>query len=269
MNDAPAAARDALMDVLERALPPLYTDLSGLRSIADAILVSGLVVPASVVAAARRDALEEAAMRLTDEWRMNTAAVNAEKKRVIERLDALKAEVRKPLTEWEVAEASRVEALEARYEALIREAEEARKAQEEQARIATERAAQREREMAERRAAEMKEAEERAAEQARQAAERKAAEELAAARAETERVKRQAAEAEQRRTEEEAAEKAALAARLADEAHRVSIQVEIQNAISELTEDILEEEDAAPVEVALLLTLALMRGEIPHVEVRF
>lgn len=53
------------------------------------------------------------------------------------------------------------------------------------------------------------------------------------------------------------------------EAHRVSIQVEIQNAISELTEDILEEEDAAPVEVALLLTLALMRGEIPHVEVRF
>lgn len=61
MNDAPAAARDALMDVLERALPPLYTDLSGLRSIADAILVSGLVVPASVVAAARRDALEEAA----------------------------------------------------------------------------------------------------------------------------------------------------------------------------------------------------------------
>lgn len=44
MNDAPAAARDALMDVLERALPPLYTDLSGLRSIADAILVSGLVV---------------------------------------------------------------------------------------------------------------------------------------------------------------------------------------------------------------------------------
>lgn len=216
-----------------------------------------------------KKALEDAAMRLTDEWRMNTAAVNAEKKRVIERLDALKAEVRKPLTEWEVAEASRVEALEARYEALIREAEEARKAQEEQARIATERAAQREREMAERRAAEMKEAEERAAEQARQAAERKAAEELAAARAETERVKRQAAEAEQRRTEEEAAEKAALAARLADEAHRVSIQVEIQNAISELTEDILEEEDAAPVEVALLLTLALMRGEIPHVEVRF
>jgi len=50
---------------------------------------------------------------------------------------------------------------------------------------------------------------------------------------------------------------------------REDCRVEIQNAISELTEDILEEEDAAPVEVALLLTLALMRGEIPHVEVRF
>lgn len=182
MNDAPAAARDALMDVLERALPPLYTDLSGLRSIADAILVSGLVVPASVVAAARRDALEEAAA-LIDRGYLD-ASVRMDPKRD------------HSVSDW------------------------FRRQQ-------------------------------------------------AAARAETERVKRQAAEAEQRRTEEEAAEKAALAARLADEAHRVSIQVEIQNAISELTEDILEEEDAAPVEVALLLTLALMRGEIPHVEVRF
>lgn len=56
-------------------------------------------------------ALDEAGKALTDDWRRQTDAVNAERKKVRDRLDALKLEVRAPLTEWEEAEKSRVEAL--------------------------------------------------------------------------------------------------------------------------------------------------------------
>lgn len=50
---------------------------------------------------------------LTEEWRNRTALVNAECRRIETEADALKDEIRKPLTDWEDAEKDRVEAHEA------------------------------------------------------------------------------------------------------------------------------------------------------------
>jgi len=54
--------------------------------------------------------LKSASLELTEGWRKQTAAVNAARGPMIERLTALAAEVRKPLTDWEEAEAARVAA---------------------------------------------------------------------------------------------------------------------------------------------------------------
>ncbi|NLS03577.1 hypothetical protein HGP14_09425 [Rhizobium sp. P32RR-XVIII] len=57
--------------------------------------------------------------KLTESWRDQTKKVNAACNTIEERLDALKDSVRKPLTEWEVAEAERVDGHKACLEALI------------------------------------------------------------------------------------------------------------------------------------------------------
>lgn len=54
--------------------------------------------------------LKAASLELTEGWRSQVAAVNAARGPMIERLTALAAEVRKPLTDWEDAEAARVAA---------------------------------------------------------------------------------------------------------------------------------------------------------------
>lgn len=52
----------------------------------------------------------------TADLKRQTGAVDAERKAMRERLDALKAEVRRPLDEWEQAETDRVESIQARIE---------------------------------------------------------------------------------------------------------------------------------------------------------
>jgi len=54
--------------------------------------------------------LKSASLELTEAWRKQTAAVNAARGPMIERLTKLAADVRQPLTEWEEAEAARVQA---------------------------------------------------------------------------------------------------------------------------------------------------------------
>lgn len=56
--------------------------------------------------------------KLTEGWRDQTKKVNAACKIIETKLDALRDEVRKPLTEWEAAETERVEGHKARLEAL-------------------------------------------------------------------------------------------------------------------------------------------------------
>lgn len=58
--------------------------------------------------------------KLTEEWRAQTKLVNAACNTIEERLDALKEEVRRPLTEWETAEQNRVDGHKQRLENMIR-----------------------------------------------------------------------------------------------------------------------------------------------------
>lgn len=65
-----------------------------------------------------KTALVSQGKKLTETWREQTKKVNAACNTIEERLDALKDEVRKPLTEWEVAEAARLDGHKARLENL-------------------------------------------------------------------------------------------------------------------------------------------------------
>ena len=55
-----------------------------------------------------KTAIDAEGKKLTEQWRKNTAAVNADRKKSEERLEALAEEVRKPLTDFENAEKLRV-----------------------------------------------------------------------------------------------------------------------------------------------------------------
>ena len=65
---------------------------------------------ASVAAKVRSEkaSIDKDRLRLTKEWRDNTALVNGAWSTIKERMDALAVEARKPLTEWEEAEKARV-----------------------------------------------------------------------------------------------------------------------------------------------------------------
>lgn len=54
--------------------------------------------------------LDKAGLNLTEDWRARTKAVNDARKPMVERMKALAADVRRPLTEWEEAEDARLAA---------------------------------------------------------------------------------------------------------------------------------------------------------------
>ena len=91
----------ALLDKIEREVRAVRTDISTpagrdqVRSLAYKVARS-------------KTALDAMGKGLTDEWRARTDAVNAERRAIRDRLDALAEQVRKPLTEWEDAEKARV-----------------------------------------------------------------------------------------------------------------------------------------------------------------
>jgi hypothetical protein len=58
--------------------------------------------------AGAKSQITAAALQLTEGWRAQTAAVTADRKKAEARLDALRDEVRRPLTEWENKEKDRV-----------------------------------------------------------------------------------------------------------------------------------------------------------------
>ena len=68
-----------------------------------------------------KTALDKAGAELTEDWRARTNAVNADRRTIRERLDALADDARRPLTEWENAERERV----ARHERALAEMVEA------------------------------------------------------------------------------------------------------------------------------------------------
>lgn len=73
-----------------------------------------------------KTALDELGKNLVADWKAKSAAVDAERRRLRERLDALKEEVRRPLTEWEQAEKRRVAEHEAQIAVIAKRAEDAR-----------------------------------------------------------------------------------------------------------------------------------------------
>lgn len=62
--------------------------------------------------------LEKMALGLTEDWRKQTAAVNAEKKRMADELDALRDEIKAPLDEFKQREQARIDKHEQRLEAI-------------------------------------------------------------------------------------------------------------------------------------------------------
>lgn len=62
--------------------------------------------------------LDEAGKQLTDEQRKEIATVDAARRKMRERLDALRDEARKPLDDWEAAEQTRIQNLKNRLERL-------------------------------------------------------------------------------------------------------------------------------------------------------
>lgn len=66
-----------------------------------------------------KTAIDNSRKGLTEEWRQKTKLVNEAGKEIVARLDALAAEVRRPLTEWEDAEKARAEQCEATIREII------------------------------------------------------------------------------------------------------------------------------------------------------
>ena len=66
-----------------------------------------------------KTALDEMGKQLTADLKAQTGRVDAERRKIRDRLDALKDEVRKPLTDWENAEATRVKGHEAAVAAIL------------------------------------------------------------------------------------------------------------------------------------------------------
>lgn len=96
----PGAAERLVMDV--------EAEVSGL--VFDVTTVKGRKEIASMAykVAQSKTALDALGKELVSEWKAKSALVDADRKMLRDRLDALKEKVRLPLTEWEAAEAARL-----------------------------------------------------------------------------------------------------------------------------------------------------------------
>ena len=180
------ATPDSLTSLIQGIRAEVETEAPDLSTAASRQRIASLAYKV----ARSKTALDELGKQLVSEWKTKSAAVDKERKRVRDELDALRDQVRKPLTDWE-DEQERIAAEAARIEAE---------------RIAAEKA-EAERAEAERQEAIRKQLEEIAAREAAVKAEeeriaREAAAKIAAERAEAERIEREA------RIAAEAAEKA-------------------------------------------------------------
>ncbi|WP_416778291.1 cell envelope biogenesis protein TolA [Xenorhabdus budapestensis] len=221
--------------------------------------------------------IDKAGKEVVDELKALPKKVDAARKLFRDELDALSDEIRRPVTEWEEVEKSRVEAEELakrierdHEEALqmnelydLRIAEEERKRKEyeeelkrqaaEQARIEAEQKARREIEEATRKEAEARQAAERAEREKQEAIER-AQREVKEAQERAEIDKQAAVEAERRKSEE--AEKA----RQADKLHRAAVN---NQAIQDLITA------GIPEEYAKACVIAIAKGSVTNIKITY
>lgn len=99
---APGGVEDVLtrLEQQARAEPTDISTVAGRKAIASL----------AYKVARSKTALDALGKGLTDEWRQRTDAVNAERRLIRERLDALADEVRQPLTDWENKDKARIAA---------------------------------------------------------------------------------------------------------------------------------------------------------------
>lgn len=253
-----------------------------------------------------KTAIDDAGKALVADLKKQTGDIDSARKKARDTLDALRDEVRKPLTDWEAEqeriererveaeERARAEAEAARLADIARREEEIR-AREEAVRVAEEAERQRvaaenaERERVQREARLQAEAAENAKREATAAIERAERE----AREANERVAREAAEAEQRekdaaaRAEREKAEAVAAAERRArDEADRAererqaradaqrkeeearAADVEHRRAINRAAMAALIAQGISEADAATVIT-AIVQGKVPAVAIRY
>jgi len=250
-------------------------------------------------------ALDNMGKELVSEWKAKSKGVDAERKLIRDRLDALRDEIRQPLTDWEDAEKLREQAEREAAELLYdhdqalaenqlfdREREiaekEAEQARIEQERIDREAAAKAETDRIEYEARIAKEATERAQREAKEAAERakrEAAEKIKAAEDAAKQAEREKIEAQQRakiqaenaeREKQEAAELARQTIlaeqKAAQEKERIAqLRVEnnkkhVGNIRREAKDDLLRFVDEP---TAKKIVLAISKGEIGNVTINY
>ena len=108
VNNAAAAAVLFDQDKFDAFYAKLKADVDAVP--VDLSTKKGRDAIASVAAKVRSEkaSIDKDRLRLTKEWRDNTALVNGAWNDIKERMDALAVEARKPLTEWEEAEKARI-----------------------------------------------------------------------------------------------------------------------------------------------------------------
>jgi hypothetical protein len=118
----PEARSLAVMFRSDGGLDPLIAEIEArVRAhVPDVSTAAGRKAIASLAhtVARSKTALDDAGKRLNEDARAQINAVDAARRKLRDRLDALKDEARKPLDEWEAAEDARVEALKARLDRL-------------------------------------------------------------------------------------------------------------------------------------------------------
>lgn len=103
---------EAILEKIAREVKAIPMDIS---------TVAGRAQVASVAykIARSKTALDEMGKSLVADWKAKAAAVDAERRTIRDRLDALKDEVRKPLTDWEQADQKRIAAHEEALASVI------------------------------------------------------------------------------------------------------------------------------------------------------
>ncbi|TDI79820.1 MAG: hypothetical protein E2O79_09975 [Caldithrix sp.] len=93
---------DPIMDAIEEEARKIGTDISTDKNRKAIISMARKVASSKIV-------LESKAKDLTEGWRDQTAKVNAEKNRMIERMDILRDDIRAPVTEWQAKDDDRIQ----------------------------------------------------------------------------------------------------------------------------------------------------------------
>lgn len=106
---------DPILDAIKKAVAEFVPDVTTKKG-RDAIASMAYKVAQS------KNYLEGIGKKLTDEYKEIPKKIDANRKRIRDELDALKAEVRRPLTEWEEAGAARVQGIKDRIETISQHA---------------------------------------------------------------------------------------------------------------------------------------------------